>query len=90
MFDESIYPYLISLNEKRIVSRRIYLFGIGEAAVEELLETQMRTMSNPTIAPYAGADGLHLRITAAAQTEDIAYKMIEPVINEVLQLLNWN
>lgn len=88
MFDESVYPFLISLNEKRIVSRRIYLFGIGEAAVEELLETQMRTMSNPTIAPYAGADGLHLRITAAAQTEDIAYKMIEPVINEVLQLLN--
>lgn len=87
MFDDSVFPYLVSKNDTKIVSRRVYLFGIGEAAVEELLETQMRTMSNPTIAPYAGAQGLYLRITAGADTEEAANTMIEPVIQEVIQLL---
>ena len=43
--------------------------------------------SNPTLAPYAKQDGVHLRITAKAVTAEQARDLIEPVEREVRERL---
>lgn len=83
MFERYIYPHFAQKSNSIIYSHRVYLFGIGESQVEEILHTQMKNYTNPTIAPYASKHGLHLRVTASAKTKDEADKLMTPVIKEI-------
>ena len=58
-----------------ILSKTIKTFGLGEAAVGELVSPLLQS-ANPTLAIYAKADGIHLRITAKAQRQEQAERMI--------------
>jgi len=58
-----------------ILSKTIKTFGLGEAAVGELVSPLLPS-ANPTLAIYAKADGIHLRITAKAQSQKQAGSMI--------------
>jgi len=58
-----------------ILSKTIKTFGLGEAAVGELV-SPLLSSANPTLAIYAKADGIHLRITAKAQSQEQAESMI--------------
>jgi len=58
-----------------ILSKTIKTFGLGEAAVGELV-SPLLSSANPTLAIYAKADGIHLRITAKARSQEQAEKMI--------------
>lgn len=84
MFEHWVIPYFSEKTGKTIVSHRIYLFDIGESYVEEILNEEMVHYENPTIAPYSGSDGIYLRITASADSKDKAEKLIEPVLQHVL------
>lgn len=86
MFERWVIPYFSKETGLTIVSRRVYLFDIGESLVEDILQEKMRTYTNPTIAPYAGQNAIHLRITASAETEEKAYALIEPVIDEIKEI----
>lgn len=66
------------LPETTIVSRTLKTIGIGESAAEQQLG-ELVNATNPTTATYAKDDGVHVRITAKAQTEEIARAMIAPV-----------
>ena len=79
MFEHRAVPYLRQLAEGEIVSRSLRLFGIGEAAVEQLLRDEMNAMTNPTLAPYAKEGEVELRITAKASTQAEAQALIAPV-----------
>jgi nicotinamide-nucleotide amidase len=61
-----------------IVSRTLKTIGIGESAAEQQLG-ELVNATNPTTATYAKDDGVHVRITAKARTEEIARAMIAPV-----------
>jgi nicotinamide-nucleotide amidase len=58
-----------------ILSRTLKILGKGESAVEETVK-ELITSNNPTMATYAKPDGVHLRITAKAESENIARDMI--------------
>jgi nicotinamide-nucleotide amidase len=60
-----------------IVSRTLKVLGLGESAVEERL-LELVGSSNPTVATYAKADGIHVRITAQARGEAAA-ALLAPV-----------
>ncbi len=83
MFERWVVPFFHHKTGSIIVSRRVYLFDIGESYVEQILKDKMIEYTNPTIAPYSGSDGIYLRITASAENEAQAYALIEPVIDEV-------
>ncbi len=83
MFETWIIPYFHKKTGLTIVSHRVYLFGIGESLVEEILNEEMVEYTNPTIAPYSGSDGIYLRITASAENEDKANELIKPVLKLV-------
>src|SRR5439155_22520839 len=65
-----------------ILSRTLKTLGLGESAVEAKVQDLMNG-SNPTLAPYAKQDGVHLRITAKAQDADEAESLIAGLESQV-------
>jgi len=75
MWENEVEPRLVSATGTVIVSRTLKTLGIGESAVEEMVDDLM-SGTNPTLAPYAKADGVHLRITAKAADRSQCEAMI--------------
>ena len=57
--------------------------GLGESQVETDIEDLIEKQSNPTIATYAKTGEVHLRVTAKAENEKAARKLIKPVVREL-------
>lgn len=83
MFEESIAPYLDGLTPEGIFSKMIKLCGIGESRAETVIADLMEEQTNPTIAPYAKTGEVHLRVTAKAENEEEAERLIKPVLEEL-------
>lgn len=79
MWRETIEPFLRSRSAEVFVSRTLRFCGIGEAALETLLEDLIAAQTNPTIAPYAKLAEVHIRVTARAQSENEGEQLIAPV-----------
>lgn len=87
MFRHCAAPYLRSLSDETLVSRQIRVFGMGESHVEALFREEMERMRNPTLATYAKAVDVMLRVTAKARTEAEAAAMCQPVVDRVVRAL---
>lgn len=83
MFQDHIYPYLQKLQNKLFLSTMVKICGIGESKAETDILDLIEGQTNPTIAPYAKTCEVHFRVTAAADNEVEAKKMIEPVVKEL-------
>ena len=80
MFKEKIMPWLKEqFSDSAIVSRNLRLYGIGEAAAEDLLRDLMDTYTNPTVAPYAKTGEVLLRLTAKGRDEEECNLLIDPL-----------
>jgi nicotinamide-nucleotide amidase len=75
--------YLKQFQEGVFHSKELKIFGMGESTVVEIIADLIDNQTNPTIAPYAGAGELKLRVTASAADELTAEKMIEPIEREI-------
>jgi nicotinamide-nucleotide amidase len=76
MWERQVEPLLETASGAVIVSKTLKTLGIGESRVEELVSDLMQS-TDPTLAPYAKSDGVHLRITAKASDRIAAQKKIE-------------
>lgn len=83
MFENQVYPYLREKQPEVILSRMIKICGVGESAVEDRIRDLIDAQDNPTIATYAKTCEVHLRITARAESEATAKKMIKPIVREL-------
>lgn len=83
MFQNSIAPYLASINEQVICSKTVKICGMGESKVAEVIADMIETQTNPTIAPYAKGGEVHLRITASGADAKEARKSIKPIVKEL-------
>lgn len=90
MFENSVMPYLKAKSNTTLVSRTIKIIGIGESSVAEKVQDLIDKQTNPTIAPYAKEGEVTLRVTAKADNENRALKLIEPVIKEIQNRLGEN
>ena len=86
MFVDTVEKYL----EKRtkgdkavIISRIIKILGIGESTVEERIKDLVAAQNNPTIAFLAPKGEVYIRLTAKAETEEKAAKLIYIVEKEI-------
>jgi len=87
MWEEEVAPRLAKLAAGEvIVSRTLKTAGIGEGSVDEMVSSLLRS-ANPSLAVYAKADGVHLRITAKAASQDEARRLIAPMENEARGIL---
>ena len=83
MLETGVIPYLRGATDEILVSRDIRIFGLGESSVEARLHDYMESLTNPTLAPYAGTAEVRLRATAMAPDEAAANAMLEPVVARV-------
>jgi len=63
-------------------SRMLQFWGVSESALAEQMADLLQ-QSNPTVAPYAGAGEVKLRITARAKTSEGAEQLLQPVEAEI-------
>lgn len=74
------------LRHEIILSRTIKTLLMAESAVDELVSPFLSS-ANPTLAVYAKPDGIHLRITAKAQSNQNAEEMIARREEDIRSLL---
>ena len=87
MWDAEVEPELRKRSTGMvIVSRTIKTLGIGEGSVDEMVSDLLKS-TNPSIGVYARADGVHLRITAKAPSQEEGFRLIEPVEQEMCRIL---
>ncbi|RZS92877.1 competence/damage-inducible protein A [Cuneatibacter caecimuris] len=83
LFEKKVEPYLCSKQPETIRSTMVKICGVGESKVEDMIKDMIAGQDNPTIAPYAKTGEVHLRVTARAQSEDEAKKLMKPVVKEL-------
>jgi nicotinamide-nucleotide amidase len=87
MWEKEVAPRLAKLATGGvIVSRTLKTVGIGEGGVDEMVSPLLRS-TNPSVAVYAKADGVHLRITAKAASRDEAQRLIAPMEEQARGIL---
>lgn len=86
MFDGPVTDYFQRRfgGDGLLVSRVINFFGVGESQIEDRLRDMLINATNPTIAPYAKTGECQLRVTARAATEQEAYALIDPVVEQIM------
>ena len=85
IFHEEVIPYLREKCGATIFSRNVNIFGMGESAVAQKLDKLLCESENPTVAPYCKEGEVRLRVTARAESEQIAMQMCDRVVDEILQ-----
>lgn len=83
LFEGRVFPYLQVKTDKIIRSQVVKICGIGESMVESMMEDLIDSQENPTIATYAKTGEVHIRVTAEADSEKHALKLIKPVVHEL-------
>ncbi len=83
LFEKYVINYFTKRNPFVISSVTVKLCGIGESKVETEIKDLIEKQDNPTIAPYAKTGEVHLRITAKAENEKEAMKLIRPVVKKL-------
>ncbi|GIW03535.1 MAG: CinA-like protein [Thermomicrobiales bacterium] len=87
MWREQVVPRLAGfLPHRSVRSITLRTVGIGESAVEQLLDNLVKC-TNPVVATYAKDDGVQVRITAIASAPDEAEAMRDRVVQEVRRRL---
>lgn len=87
MFEGPVTDYLMRrTHDGMLVSRTINFFGVGESELEARLREMMVSSTNPTIAPYAKTSEVQLRVTARAVTEEEGLRLIEPVVQKIVEI----
>lgn len=83
MFEQSVMPILLSLQNGVLYSEMVKLCGIGESQAETMILDLIDQQTNPTIAPYAKPGEVHFRVTAKAATKEEGKALVEPMIAEL-------
>ncbi|MCI8518136.1 MAG: competence/damage-inducible protein A [Hungatella sp.] len=83
LFQGQVEPYLQKLRPELIASRMVKICGKGESQVEKELLDLIDGQTNPTIATYAKTGEVHVRVTACAPNQEVADRLIRPVVKEI-------
>lgn len=84
MWDETAVPYLKSQGWGQQVfhSKVLRHWGVSESGLAEKIG-DLFTLTNPTVAPYAGKGEVRIRITAKAATVKDAEALVNPVAEKI-------
>ncbi len=87
MFNDTVLPFLQGLSPLVMRSRVLRLFGIGESRAAAMLDEIIKNQTNPTIAPYAKEGEVTFRVTASAEDEETAMRLLGGTVNKVYEIL---
>ena len=87
MWEHQVVPRLRQRQGGSVILTRTFkVVSLGKSAVEELIKPLL-AQTNPTIATYAKADGVHVRTSAKAESVEAAEALLdglEPRVREAL------
>lgn len=86
MWEQEVIPRLSPYTGGLIFTRILRVWGLGESAVEEWLDGLIHS-DNPTLATYAKSDAIDVRITAKAETREIAEREVAEMENRAREVL---
>ena len=86
MWEQEVIPRLSPYTGGLIFTRILRVWGLGESAVEERLDGLIHS-DNPTLATYAKSDAIDVRITAKAETREIAEREVAEMENRAREVL---
>ena len=75
MWQEKVQPRLQQFSSSIILSKTFKTLGLSEAKLGEMV-SPMLSAANPTLGIYAKVDGIHLRLTAKAASQEKAERMV--------------
>lgn len=85
IFTDEVLPYLRERNGEQVIESSVLRFiGIGESTLEHELQDLITNQQNPTIAPLSDKDGITIRLTSKAETNDIAKNMLAATKKQIL------
>ena len=93
MMEESVIPYIMKKMGKMnqvIVSRSLKVIGLGESRVDDKIQDLFRSSNNPSIGVYAHVNEVEVRLTAKADTVDLALRLIDGLKKQVYERLGDN
>ncbi len=82
VWQTGVLPKLKEMSDSIILSRTLKTAALSESKIDDVLE-KFAVASNPTLATYAKADGVHIRITAKAKEKQKAEQLIAVTEAEV-------
>jgi nicotinamide-nucleotide amidase len=83
MVEDQLLPYIAQREGSMLYSRVVRIFGVGESAVEHCLKELIDNQQNPTIAPYALAGEVTLRVTAHCKSVAEGEALIAPILEKI-------
>lgn len=83
MFEEEVVPYLRKLTPGLLYTEMVKVCTLGESKVESMIQDLIVRQTNPTLATYAKTGEVHLRVTAAAENEEMGRLLVKPVVDEL-------
>lgn len=83
MWEESVEPLLSKFVNASIYSQTVKVCGRSESRIAEELADLIEKSGDVTVAPYAKCCEVHLRVTARAEDEKSAKKLVKPVVKEI-------
>ena len=87
MFDQYVVPFLEDKCDDIIYSRYLKICGMGESDVAQNLSELIHNQTNPTLATYASPGEVQLRITAKCKKGEDPIPIVEPVVQQVKEIL---
>ncbi|MBO4406517.1 MAG: competence/damage-inducible protein A [Clostridia bacterium] len=90
MTEEYVIPYLADPGDGVLTSRFIRIWDVGESAAEAKLRDMMIEGKNPTVAPYAKAGSVQIRVAAKAPTREEGFALCEPAVRKILATFGKN
>lgn len=87
MLENDVIPFLRGDDRSVVVSRLIRTWGESESAIGEQLSDLYDASTNPSIAFLASGGEIKVRITAKADTRDVALGLIAPMEETVRERL---
>ena len=82
MFVDQAEPFLKEKVHAAICSQMVKLCGIGESDAETAI-LDLTESKNPTVATYAKTGEVHIRVTASAEDEESAKKLLKPMVKQL-------
>lgn len=87
MLTDTVLPFLQGLSNAVMRSRVLRLFGIGESRAASLIDDIIKNQTNPTVAPYAKEGEVTFRVTASAEDEETAMRLLGGTVNKIYEIL---
>ena len=87
MFENHVKEFLSKKGDGIIVSKVLRVLGIGESTAALKLKDIIDNGVNPTVAPYAKDEDVIFRVTAKGNNKEEAFKLIEPVKENIKSTL---